>query len=576
MGMIKKILLIIVLMCSCAFSVKAQMLDISRRPGSGLTEQEYLYAFTEATRYYLFGNYSQAVVLFRECLKLKPQSSAVHFQLAKIFLNSGNTQFAREHSKKAYLYDKQNKWYAQQLADIYQIEGKYDSAAFIAEQMVALDPDNIAMMFGIVALYERTENYSKAFEFMDRIDAKVGISKEVAISRYRMLSRLGKSEPALEQLKTASKLSADDNTVIAMIAEYYNANKVMDSARYYYQKIPFEMRQEPMVIFSYADFLIEEGMLDSAKALIMGVMTDNTVESIVKAGYFFSVLQNEGNFRKLLPIINDLSAQYYNHNQSDVRAMSIYADIQLRLRNYAKASHALKAIVEGDASNYPAVEQYVYTLNLLGKTDSVILYSERALQRFKDKAFLYLLNGSAKLQNKDYERALLVLENGLSLANEKAVKIEFYSLIGECYQQLGKFNQSDEAFRKALELDEDNILIKNNFAYYLALRSKDLKFAKKLSQATIKAEPENATYLDTYAWVLFKMGNKGAAAKVIEKALLYDKESNTEILEHAAEIFYEMKEYNKAIELLNRVIQLSDKAKDKEILHRIAEMERRL
>jgi tetratricopeptide (TPR) repeat protein len=557
-------------------SVFGQLLNTPRRGGNGLTDQEYIYAFTEATKYYLFGNYVQAVGLYNECLKLKPESGAVHFQLSKIFLNTGNTSLAREHAKKAYLFDKKNKWYSQQLADIFQIEEKFDSAAFIYESLLVLDPQNLNLMLGIVSLYEKTGKYSEALGYLDLIDAKAGLSREVSLNRYRILEKTGETSKALEQLKIALKLSGNNYVITGMMAEFYRKHNMVDSAKNYYQKISQENFVDPMLILSYADFMLEIGELDSARSMIIAVIKNDKVEDATKAGFFMRVLRDGVEFGKVKAIIDTISTIYYQYNNTDIRALSVYADVQLRLQKYKSASNALRSIVDQDASNYPAVEQLIYTLNILGKSDSVILYSDRAIQRFKESAVLYLFNGSARFQKKEYERALLVLEKGLSLSKEDGLKIEFYSLIAECNQSLERYIQSEAAFLKALEIDNKNLLIRNNFAYYLALREKDLKMARKLSKETIKAEPRNSTYLDTYGWILFKMGKIRAAWKIIEMALFFEGGNNIEILSHAAEIMIELKEYQEAIKLFEKILAISEGQKAEEIKLKIADIEKRL
>ena len=90
----------------------------------------------------------------------------------------------------------------------------------------------------------------------------------------------------------------------------------------------------------------------------------------------------------------------------------------------------------------------------------------------------------------------------------------------------------------------------NNYAYYLSERGEQLQKAEDMSYKTVKAEPRNSTYLDTYAWILF-MENRYTEAKVyIEQALQNMDESmdNSVILEHAGDIYVQNQEIDKALE----------------------------
>ncbi len=70
------------------------------------------------------------------------------------------------------------------------------------------------------------------------------------------------------------------------------------------------------------------------------------------------------------------------------------------------------------------------------------------------------------------------------------------------------------------------------------LRSRQYSEARELFFSGLEREPENATYLDTYAWVLFKNKNFEKALEMIEKALAVDKESSGEVFEHHGDILF--------------------------------------
>jgi len=262
-------------------------------------------------------------------------------------------------------------------------------------------------------------------------------------------------------------------------------------------------------------------------------------------------------------------------NKNDVRVLSIYSDVQIRLRNFDKAAKALSIVTRNDPSNYAAVEQLVYAFNALGKTDSVLFYTGKALQQFKDRPLLYLFNGSAQYQNGAWENAINSLKNGLAYAQDSTLKIEFFSLLAECYQNLGKFSESEEAFKSALKIDPSNPGILNNYAYYLSLREKDLKVAEEMSRKTILAEPDNSTYLDTYAWVLFKMGKNKKALKYINSAVERSGRKNEEILKHSAEIHIKLHMYAEAVEYLKEILKNSNPEETARIKSQISQIENR-
>ena len=90
--------------------------------------------------------------------------------------------------------------------------------------------------------------------------------------------------------------------------------------------------------------------------------------------------------------------------------------------------------------------------------------------------------------------------------------------------------------RVLIEEEPDNYMVLNNYSYYLAERGDKLEKAKEWSRKPLKNNPDNATFLDTYAWVLFKLEEYEEAEKYILDALEKGGENDPEVNEHAGDI----------------------------------------
>jgi tetratricopeptide (TPR) repeat protein len=557
----------------CEVGVICQEVKNQTMKGDDITNQEYHYAFNEATKYFLFGNYLQAVTLYNECLKIKPGSGAVHYQLSRIFLNTGNTGMAREHIKRACDLSKENTWYLQELGDIFQIEQKYDSAIMVYRKIERLDPENNSNVYNIATLYEKLKNYNEALKYLEIIDSKVGISKEVSLNRYRIYDSLKMYKPALEQIKMAYELSDDDFSIIGIIAEFFRDQNKPDSAYKYYRKIYPSIKSEPVVVFSFAEFLLKNGKIDSAETVLLELIENSNIDNMLKSGYFFKVVQDENLYKLTQPLLDTLVSVYYRKYYDDLRSMAVYADIEVSLRNYQKASNALKRIVSSDIDNYKACEQLIYVYSALGKSDSALYYAKNAVTKFGNKPILYLFMGSEHFKLKEYEKAAETLEMGLVIADNNNLEFEFYSMLAECYENLKNYEKSGIAFENALKINENNSSIKNNYAYYLSLREENLPLAKKMSRSTIEKEPDNSTYLDTYGWVLYKMKRPRMAKKFLIKAINNDGGKNDEILIHYGETLVSLRMYREALIYFNRALSMVDNSQKEDLLKRINEVE---
>jgi len=251
--------------------------------------------------------------------------------------------------------------------------------------------------------------------------------------------------------------------------------------------------------------------------------------------------------------------------------MSIYADTEVRLENYTAAAEVLKRIIKEDIQNYPAFEQLIYCVNASDEADSILKYTGMAIINFPERPIAYLFEGSALYQKKMYSQSIEALERGVKRSTNENLTVEFYSLLAENNQRISNFEKSEEYFKAALAIDNTNLGIRNNYAYYLALRNKDLETAKNLSKGTINAEPNNATYLDTYGWILFQMGKIRSAKKYIALAIEKGGKNNSEILLHYGDIMHALKRNEEARAAWSQALNFADQNQKNELEKRISE-----
>ena len=126
----------------------------------------------------------------------------------------------------------------------------------------------------------------------------------------------------------------------------------------------------------------------------------------------------------------------------------------------------------------------------------------------------------------------------------KEMAADIYGLLGDIYQKIGRIHDTYIAYDSCLVYNPDKVLCLNNYAYFLSLEGKDLKKAEKMSYRAITVEPNNATYLDTYAWILYKQKRYEDAKAYIDMALEHLKEGDDpdgEIAKHAEKINKKLK-----------------------------------
>lgn len=199
----------------------------------------------------------------------------------------------------------------------------------------------------------------------------------------------------------------------------------------------------------------------------------------------------------------------------------------------------LEMVLEISPDNAAARLQLIQDVWTAEDFDRVIELSRQALEYNPDEmAFCYFL-GLAYVQKDDDDSALSVFKRGVSQIDEGSNPVivsDFYAIMGDILHGKGLEQEAYAAYDSCLQWKDDNLGCLNNYAYYLSESGKELDKAEQMSYRTVQAEPDNSTYLDTYAWILFKRKKYGDALPYIDMAVENDTAGSAVITEHAGDI----------------------------------------
>lgn len=510
-------------------------------------EMDYYYAFTEATKQALFNNYKQAINLYNRCLKVNPESAAVYFQLSNIYMQIGNYDRSLSYAKESIKNEKENVWYWLHLANLYQYGENFDSTIVAYKNVVRLEPNNIEYKFNLALLYKNKEEYNNSLELLNSIEQSIGKSREVLVNKFSIYSKLGNTNKAVDVLQQLISIEPDNFENYGLLAEYLSENGDVSEAKKYYAKLLQIAPDNPIALLSYADFLKEIGEYEEEYKVLMKLMTNNEFEIENKYNVVLNLINDKEEISNRSNKIDSVIQELIKIDTIKWKSHAIYGDFLIRLNKPYEAYNELKIFVEKEKSVYLSWEQLLYLANIIGSTDELIKYSEEAMRYFDNEGNLYLYNAIGLLQEEKFDLVIERLNQGIQFVKDSTIKMQYYNLYAEAYRSLKNYNTSDEYFEKVLKINPGNLIVRNNYSYYLAERNENLNRAELLSRETIKLEPENSTYLDTYGWILFKKGEIKKAKSYIEQALFFGGSENNEINEHYGDILFELKDYENAI-----------------------------
>lgn len=531
---------------------------ISCRSGKDIadskTEKDYTnyYAlFTEATKYALLGDLTylkKSISLYNACIDKYPERAAPYYQLSNIYLSFQDIKKAKFYGRMAVQIDDTNRWYLLNLANIYQFENNIDSVIYLYEKVVLIS-NNPEYKYNLSVFYSKKGDAKNSMRLVRELEQDLPDAREILILKYRNYNALHMTDSAVRQLETLIKLFPDDIENYGLLAEYLSEINRFKYAGEVYQSLLAIEPDNGLANISYGDFFLKQSMKDSALYYYKRGFYADDIMLEDKANIVYGYLYNPGAMASDSVFIKELISVLKAKYPDDPRPFALSSDYFIKIKDYKSALKDLRIAIDNNAQQYVIFEQYVMISNFVGEYKNVLEISEIALSKFPKEINLYIYSAYSYFQLADYSEVISICDSGLLVAgNDQKASIQLQSLKADSYRNLGQNEVSDSLFESILQVDPQNLMIRNNYAYYLSVRGVNLDRAEELSRLTIQKEPKNATYLDTYAWILFKRGNVKEALKYLEVAIKFGAHNNSEVLDHYGDVLLENGQCKNAIE----------------------------
>ncbi len=517
---------------------------------------EYNYALTEATKQKVFGNIQQAAALYHKCIDVNPLSDVAYYQLGGLYIRARDIASAKKFSQKAVDLNGDNYWYYMQLVSLYQYEGNRDSTIAIYEVMTEKWPGKVNIQYELARNYAEVQKYDESLILLNRIERENGISEQVSMLKEQIYAGTNRMEKAADEMIKLVEASPDDVRYLGLLAELYGEMQKDEEALELYGKI-FQIEPENgLAQLSIAEFYKEKGETEKRIEYLKMAFRNESLAMDKKLEVMISLLMSDTEVESLSQDIEELIGVLIELYPDEYRAHAAFGDFLVKKERYKEAIKEFETVIEHDKDNYFIWEQLIFLYNAEGNQERVYSLCSEAIDRYPERSVLYLFKGNIEAGREEYEKGIQTLKTGVKYSgNNKGLLLQLYSFIAEAYRNTGNDTQSDSYFEKALELDPENLLLLNNYSYYLALREEKLEEAEVMSRTTITAEPDNATYLDTYAWILYKQGKNKKALEYMHIALQNGGAEDPDILEHYGDILYKMGKGEDAVRYWKKAIE---------------------
>ena len=531
-----------------------------RDPLSAEERRKFNHFFLEAVRLKEKGEMDAAFEMYSHCLAIDSLSAATLYELGKFYMYLGQPIKGENFLRKAMLTQPGNYWYKETLAGYYQGKGEDAKAIDVIESMVEQFPSRLEPLMALVDLYNRTRDYQKVIHTLDRLERLDGKSEQVSMEKFRMYLAMDNNEKAFSEIEALVKEYPYEMRYLTMLGDVYMENGKEEEAFSTYQKVLAQEPEYAPAMLSMASYYEKTGEDSLYRTQLDALLLNQKVETSAKLNIMRQLImrseRGDRDSTKIVGLFDSMLAQ----EQENADVAMLAAQYLLSKRMDEQAKPVLWKVLEIDPENKPARLQLLSFAISKEDLDEVIRICSPAVEYMPEALEFYYYWGVAHYQKDQHDEALEVFKKGVRQVgadSDKNMVSDFYSIMGDLYHAKKMNAEAYAAYDSALVYKPDNIGALNNYAYYLSVEKKNLDKAEEMSYKTVKAEPTNNTYLDTYAWILFEKGKYAEARIYIDQALQNGGDKSSVVVEHCGDIYWMTDEPEKALEYWKQAEKLA-------------------
>ena len=528
-------------------------------------QRKFDYFYYEAANLKNAGKYDAAYDLFSYCLSLDTASSPVLYELAMFQLQRNRPEKAVEMLKSAVAHSDDNFTYRMTLAGLYRNLGMYGEASDSYEELVKRYPDKSELNYYLADALTQEGEIGAAIDAYNVLESTMGMNETLSLQKFKLYQTLKQPDKAFEEIEKLANKYPMNARYRLLMGDLHLENEETEKALACYQKAHEIDPDDPRYIVSMANYYDQTGDKEAAEQEIRDALVNEKLDVETKVGILSRYVQRLQQTQQGIENANSLFQTLLDQHPEDTELKLMYGSLLMAQQKEEEAKFQFQLVTEMEPSNEGAWQQLL-NISLKGEDiPEVIRICTRCKELFPEAPEYYFYQGIGYYMQEKYQESLDTYYAGLKIIPEGngVVKSNFYGQIGDLYYQMEKMDEAYKAYDEALKYNENNAPVLNNYSYFLTLDKKDLKKAERMAAQCIKLEPDNATYLDTYAWVFFVQGNYTLAKIYIENALSKDKTNSAELVDHYGDILYMSGEKDKALEQWKKAKEMG---KDTDVL----------
>ncbi|MEM6723699.1 MAG: tetratricopeptide repeat protein [Bacteroidota bacterium] len=508
--------------------------------------------FIEASKEKLLGNYDDAIFLFNEVLHKDKNNHAARYELAQLYYAAKKTNDAIGQIEKALQQDKENEWYNLLYAHLLEESTRFEDAANVFDDLIQINPTNDEYFFEKAFLLTKANQLEGAIRTYDQLERKLGVNEELSSRKHGLWLTLGDKDQAGAELKKLSDTFPRETKYMVMLAEFYEKTGQKAEAAKLYEKVVELNPDEPNANLALAESFKAKGQHVKYLELMQPIFANPDIEIDLKVREMIQYIEpvSEQQDPALTDIVLEIGESITVAHPDQAKAFSLNGDLLFHAGQSDAAIMSYKGAIQLDKSVFTLWQQIFLIRAEQGQFQALLEETEEALDYFPNQPLVYFFSGLAHAQLNKHDDAIGFFEEALFMAGSNSgLKEEVYFHLGSSYHALQRHDESDQAFDNLLAINPNNALTLNNYSYFLSERGKELEKAAEMSAKANQLVPDQASFLDTYGWILYKQKKYKEAQKWMEKAFKAGGSKDPEILENYGDVLFQLNQVDKAVQM---------------------------
>ena len=528
-------------------------------------QRKYDYFFLEAMRMKGKNEYDAAFGLLQHCLDINPTASSALYEISQYYMFLRQVPQGQVALEQAVAFAPDNYWYSQGLVSLYQQQNELDKAAALLEKMVTRFPSKQDPLFSLLDIYSRQEKYNDVISTLNRLEKRLGKNEQLSMEKFRIYLQMKDDKKAFQEIESLVQEYPMDMRYQVILGDVYLQNGKKQEAYDAYQKVLAVEPDNPMALFSMASYYKQTGQEELYQQQLDTLLLNKKVTPDTKVGVMRQmIVENEQADKDSTQIIA-LFDRIMKQEQDDPQIPMLYAQYLLSKNMEAESVPVLEQVVDLDPTNNAARMMLIGAAVKKEDYKQIIKVCEPGIEATPDALEFYYYLAVAYNQAEKPDSVISICKRALehkTADGKKEIVSEFYSILGDMYHTQKQMKEAYAAYDSALVYNPSNIGALNNYAYYLSVERRDLDKAEEMSYKTVKAEPNNATYLDTYAWILFEKGNYAEARIYIDNAMKSEGGDKSDVIvEHCGDIYYMTGDVDGALTYWKKALEMGSESK---------------